>query len=253
MAFYKSYFLVNVFFNICTIITLFLILSFNKLFRLAEKQVNYIILIAVFFICISQYVITPYDAISYFVIAISFPFITAIISKPQILNLSILLLIIIVATLTRESSAIILAIYGAFIVYFWNDLKNKKNHVLILTSCIIAYLSVYLGLRMYFGFENGLYQQDTEVMNLNFFDRKNQVGLLFFVASLIIIFLLAESRRNSKLFSVFLIFCIPYIAFCWFTGVFFEIRLWIPVILPGFLFINLSLEKLSINKITEGN
>lgn len=246
-AFYLTYFLVNVIFNILSSIVIFLTFSNRKIFSLPEKMVNIYTLIAIFLTGFTLYVITPYDALSYFLIMLGCNFILQLLLKPSVITFLFLLFTLCICTITRESSAILLSFFAALLFIFQVSLPKKLYYFRLLFLSVLSYLLVYIFLRIRLGFGNGFYQSGI-IMYLNNLTNLNPIiGGLFFIVAAYFIHSFAEKNENRKLFFTFLIFCSPYLFFCWFTGIFFETRLWIPVLLPALVLINIDFNKLKEN------
>lgn len=254
-GFYFTYFLINCFFNILTVIIFLLTLSNRKLFSLPDKMVNIFTLFATLLVGFTLYVVTPYDALSYFLILVCCSIILQLIIKPSVTAYLIFLLILAVATFTRESSAIALAFYAALIFVFRKKLQNKLSHFWFLAGAIAWFLTCYFALRIRLGFSNGFYQSNTIMYLFNLTDMSAIAGGLFFIILIYSIYTFSQLKENRLLFSAFLLFSAPYLFLCWYTGIFFETRLWIPVLLPALLLINIDTEKikLQINPETENN
>jgi len=175
---------------------------------------------------ITQYVVVPYDTLSYFFLSIAAFLILK--NKQKVWEIIILSIVVILATLTRETASLILAFYFAF--NYKEILKKtelfkinqKQRELLIITLC---FLCTYFGLRFALGFENGIYK---EITLINITNILSILSILFFVSIFILIVI---TKVKTKETFIFLLATLPYTLALLAISILWEIRLWVPVIL----------------------
>ena len=185
------------------------------------------VLFMCFLIGISQYVVVPYDTLSYFLLCIAV--ILSIYDNGTLWNLLGLCTVVILATLTRETAAFILSFY--FAINYKTILtkpttfkiNQKQGVLLIITACFIF---TYVALRWVFGYDHAIYE--TVVLSKNINQPNAILGMLFFISIALIIFI---TKAVTKEFSVFFVVTCPYVLFVLLFAEAWEIRLWTPLIL----------------------
>jgi hypothetical protein len=224
--FYSAYFYMNTFFLCLTSMLLLIIMGAHRKNR-DFMMVDLPVLFMCFLIGISQYVVVPYDTLSYFFLSTAV--ILIINDNGTLWNLLGLCIVIILATLTRETAAFILSFYFAInyktILTPPTTLKiNRKQSDLIVIT--VYFLSTYIGLRWVFGYDHAIYEAFVLSKNLDRPD--SMLGILFFISIALIIFI---TKAVQKEISVFFIVTFPYVLFIWLFADAWEIRLWTPLIL----------------------
>ncbi|MGZ9235610.1 MAG: hypothetical protein ACXW4E_08805, partial [Anaerolineales bacterium] len=137
-------------------------------------------------------------------------------------------MIVILATLTRETSAFILAFYFAINhkALLTRPTKGKLNQeqleFLVVSIC---FLCTYVGLRLLLGYEHAIYQAFLFSRNMNL--SNSLFGMLFFASMALIII----TGAITKEISIFLVITLPYAVFIFLFAEPWEIRLWMPIIL----------------------
>jgi hypothetical protein len=225
--FYYAYFFMNTFFLCLTCITLVVSLS-----RYATNNnflhIDLPILFLAVFMSFSQFVITPYDTLSYFFLALAMS--VTLHPAPSWRSNTVLGLVVVLATLTRETAALILAFY--FAVHYKDIVKkpvtrffNTRQLTLLLVT--VLFISTYWILRWKLGMEDATHKHFRLFRNFSD-DPLPIVGTIFFPALLCLFFTDNTARKTLKRF---LLASTPY----WLAMLFFaypwEIRLWVPVIL----------------------
>jgi hypothetical protein len=222
--FYSAYFYLNTFFLCLTCITLFIVLGglINNDFMAVDLPLMFMCCL----MTITQYVVVPYDTLSYFFLSIAAFLILK--NKQKVWEIIILSIVVILATLTRETASLILAFYFAF--NYKEILKKtelfkinqKQRELLIITLC---FLCTYFGLRFALGFENGIYK---EITLINITNILSILSILFFVSIFILIVI---TKVKTKETFIFLLATLPYTLALLAISILWEIRLWVPVIL----------------------
>jgi hypothetical protein len=219
--FYYAYFLLNTTFLVATCSTL--VAAFS---RFAEKKDFFHIDVPVFFLALlmsfAQFVITPYDTLSYFFLALAF--LPCMKTQPTALDHALMTAVMVLATLTRETAALILAFYCTVHhrQIFSKTLSPEKIRLLVMT---LLFLVTYWLLRWQFGMEDATHRTFRLLRNFSN-DPLPIIGGLFFPAVLALFFTDNSAKNYLK---IFLWTSLPYwlamfaVAYPW------EIRLWVPI------------------------
>ncbi|MET3038042.1 hypothetical protein ABXT08_18230 [Chryseobacterium sp. NRRL B-14859] len=243
--FYHGLFLMNsVFFLGCSLI-LDRIFKFKVLNILLQENSRRIIhLLSVFFIVITQYAPTNCDTIALFC------YLTGVFLTLKYLhthrNIFFYLLIGLTAlsTLVRETACLNIAFFAA--VFFNIDQLKKRNYQIVwqIIPLVIAFLVPYLGLRTM------LEQKETTFVegfyiNRNFSSPFNLAGLVFAVIVFYFIYQLCNRKENRLVFGKYLFFSIPYLLMITLVGLFWEVRLFLPLILTGIIIVYHQFKKIA--------
>ena len=136
----------------------------------------------------------------------------------------ILSVVVFLATITRESAALILSFYAT--IYLLRNGISIKKDLLHLLLVISVFLITYIGLRVEYGIVNSIYNNLTIG---DFLKIQNIISLVFFIVFILIFNTNINKFKNSFLF---LFLSAPYIVAIFLTGILFESRLWIPLLIP---------------------
>lgn len=220
---YTAYFLHNTFFLCLTCCALFFLFA-----AAVPERAAWIADLTVVLLClmmaITQYVVVPYDTMSYFFMAVGFV-LTYRRQRPA--TLIALCAVVVLGTLTRETSALIVAFYAA--VHHEPLLKRPfrmSAHHVALALLVIGFVSTYAGMRLVFGADQAFFKDFQLAYNLG--NPFGLAGLFFFVAVLAILMAGGPGRREGALF---LLASVPYVLFVLATAILWEIRLWVPIFL----------------------
>ena len=222
-AFYSAYFFNTLIFFILTGLTLCFVFKLNRVsaFEQADMPVMTIVLL----IAITQYIIVPYDTLSYFFLALAMLLTTA--EKSTYAKTIILVITALLAAYTRETALLIISFYGAFHARkllakpFTQLIREKVTFILL----CLAFACVYIGLRFQLGFEQGLLQDFRLLKSLN---PISMLGVVFVGGFLISLFFTPKVTTEMK---VFLLLSLPYIGMILLAGRPQELRLWVPLIM----------------------
>lgn len=224
LVLYTAYFLHN---------TFFLCLACVVLTRLFEKLAppgsvwigDLSVLFLTLLMTITQYVIVPYDTLTYLLMALA---VSLIFSEPKRGTLVLLGVVVVLATLTRETSALLLSFYFALHHrrLLARPLRWSPQHK-TLTFLVATFLLTYVGLRLVLGAEEKALFEDVQLME-NLTGPLALAGLLFALAVTAVLALNEPARREGL---VFLLASSPYLLVIVATARLWEIRLWVPVFL----------------------
>lgn len=223
---YLSFFLLNTFFLVLTSAVMVLITETKNFVATSSEKILFTA-VAVFTIGLSQFVIVPYDISSYFFLVLFFLFLLRYLEKNSSRNLIILVLMMAVSTLNRESSALSLALAGTLL---YSKFGLKKETLIPVAVLAMTFILTYFGMRVM----NGSFTtNDGNLLFQNFSQPKNILGLLFWAVFFVLPLMLAKDRNAIKNIIVFHLLSIPYIAMCFYAGILYEIRLYIPLFLTS--------------------
>lgn len=229
--FYHSTFLINVFFFILTSVILNNILKLKPVALLVNDNVKRMVhLIAVFFIVIMQYVPTNCDSVAIFFYVLGIFFTLKYLENKKLTDLIILGVVIIISTFVRETACLNIAFFAAVFIDF-EELK-KKNFVFIkeIAFLVVCFVLPYIGLRMMIhqsaSFVEGIY------LVKNFTSPYNLTGLLFGVLSIYFSYTFSDAGGRI-IIRKYLFFSLPYLIMITLVGLFWETRLFMPLIVTG--------------------
>lgn len=235
LSFYFAYFVVNSSFAILSSLLFFLVLSRN-IFDQSQTKAILTTLIFNITVPIFQYVLVPYDYSSYFFnLLIIWLYFKSKSNNSITLNF-LMLISIILATLNRETSALSVSFILTFEYLTANNIQIAIRKTIL---PIVAFLSTYLFLRIYYGFETGVMQKFTLFLNL--VSPLNLFGIFTGLFSVYILYYFSQNSLSVRSMKLYLIFSLPYIITSMVGGITYEIRLWAP------LLINLSIILLYFN------
>lgn len=244
--FYHSTFLINVFFFILTSIVLDRILKLKPVELLANQRVRRMVhLIAVFFVVILQYVPTNCDciAIFFYVWGMFFTLQYSEHRKPtDLIGLSI---IIFISTFIRETACLNIAFFAAVFIDFEN--LKKRNFVFVkeIIFLVIAFVLPYIGLRLiiqqHASFVEGIY------LIKNFTSPFNLMGLLFGILSIYFSYSFSDEVGKAMIIK-YLFFSAPYLIMITLVGLFWETRLFMPLLLTGIVMASYQFKNIISSK-----
>lgn len=219
--FYHSYFLLNTFFLCLTIATLYLIFRLPA-FDVKAREADPWLMIVAFLIVLTQFVILPYDTLSYFLLCLS----AYMMLHPKTgWTLPALTVIVVLAALTRETAALTLALYAA--LYTRRQAVPCAVTLPGLGLLIGSFVATYVGLRMAYGWNHGVGDGILLFHNL---EPRALVGMGFLVTLGVLVFGQAPVSRRRTLVA-FLLFSAPYLFSIVVTGYLFEVRLGVPILI----------------------
>ncbi|MGZ5196388.1 MAG: hypothetical protein ACXWVZ_00385 [Kaistella sp.] len=225
---YLSFFLLNTFFLVLSSAVLVLITE-TKNFVATSPEKLLLTAVAILAVVLSQFVIVPYDISSYFFLLLFYYVLLGYLQKNSPQTLIILGSIMLVSTLNRESSALSLALAATLL---FSKFGLKKETLVPVAVLGITFLAAYLGMR----FMNETFStNDGNLFAQNFSDPKNILGLIFWLVFFVFPLLLAKDKRSVNNILIFHVLSLPYIFMCFYTGILYEIRLYIPLFLTSAL------------------
>lgn len=227
--FYHSIFLINIVFFLGSSLVLDKILNLKpNLFASDPRLRKLLHLLGVFMMVIVQYVPTNCDSIAVFFFLVGIFFSLKFSKLRQNRDLLILCGVVFVSTLVRETACLNIAFFGAlFFDYRSFRIKDFPFYKEIL-MLIAAFIIPYVGLRLIIAQETSLAEGFYLVQN--FSSPFNLAGLIFGMVLLYFIYqFCGVAERN--IFKSFMILSIPYLGMVTFVGLFWETRLFLPLLL----------------------
>ena len=223
---YLSFYLLNTGFLVLSGFVMTLITE-TKSFIATESEKISLIIIALFTIAISQFVIVPYDVSSYFFLLVFFFFLIKYLEKSTPLYLLILGVLMVISTLNRESSALSLSLMATVL---YKKKKKKKETIVPIAVLGFIFISVYLGMRV---MSENFSTNDGNLFTENFSQPKNFLGMLFLLIFFLFTLILAKDKKAVRMILIFHFLSLPYILMCIYTGILYEIRLYVPLFLTA--------------------
>ncbi|SIP93340.1 hypothetical protein SAMN05880574_102160 [Chryseobacterium sp. RU37D] len=242
--FYHTTFLINVFFFVLTSVVLDLILKLKPVEFLLNGNVSRMMhLIAVFFVVIMQYVPTNCDCIAMFFYVWGMFFTLKYLQNRKPSDLIGLSVIIFISTFIRETACLNIAFFATVFIDFNNIKERNFAFVKETIFLIIAFVLPYIGLRLI------IHQQASFVEGIylvkNFTSPYNLMGLLFGFLSVYLSYHFCD-ETGKIMIKKYLFFASPYIIMITLVGLFWETRLFMPLILTGIVTASYQFKKYHI-------
>ncbi len=232
-VFYHSIFLINSFFFVLSSIVLNSIFKFKPVKILLNSKIRVLVhLLAVFFIVIVQYVPTNCDCIAVFFYLLGIWLSLKYYHQKKSSDFILLCITVFVSTLVRETSCLNIAFFAAISVNFEKMragfFRDIKGIVFLTGSFIIPYVGLKLMIPQDTSFFEGVYIAE------NFTSPFNLAGLFFGMLGLYLTFRLCDFH-GKLILKKYLFFTLPYLVMITLVGLFWETRLFLPLILSGFI------------------
>jgi hypothetical protein len=217
-SFYAAYFIQNTIFLVCACFVLYLILANQTPFDISSVSLSHII--GTFLMVITQYVISPYDTLSYFLILGSF----FLILRPFRFSYIILLSVLILSTLARESSALALSFY--FACHFKKIMGLNPKELWELGGLVGTFFATYILIRLCLGTDSAQMLYRSVTLKHNFTDPHAVLGIVMMP---VVAYLICAGSRNLERCLVFILASLPYLLAMLVIALGWETRLWVPV------------------------
>lgn len=213
--FYAAYFIQNTVFLILASIVLWMLL--RSLAPAHVEAVLYLLVMGVLLMTITGYVVCPYDSLSYFLILLSF----YLILRPFPLSYWLLLLVLAISTLTRESSALTMSFFFAH--HFRELIKPGSKARWELAGLVVVYCFAYLSIRLLLPSGTMVFQSIEFAHNLQGCNLAGDLALP------IVAFLICSGSTNLTRCLIYILAGAPYVVAIMLVGITWEMRLWVPV------------------------
>lgn len=238
-TFYLTYFITATVFTIFTALALLYLFDTAQLYEMTDSRKIFITSALLLLIGFTQFVITPYDNIGYFLLVSTGLLFVKFLQTRHWTWLVLLNVAIILSTLNRESALVSLSFMAA--VYFSHYGFNLR-WVRFMIVPVACYLLTWIGLRLYFN--DGGPGMATEGLkfwrNLDIRQASNLMGFLFAIVTFYFVLNIADKPMNRKLVWNFLLMASPYILMIPVIGIMIELRLWMPIIVGAVLLSQLN-------------
>ena len=234
---YFSFYLLNTFFLVLSSMILVFITE-TKNFIATNSEKILMVSVAVFAMVFSQFVIVPYDLSSYFFLLLFYFFFIRYLEKNLVSILVLLILIMVISTLNRESSALSLSLAATLLYEKFGLKKEMLRPSLIL---IITFVTVYFGMRF---LNESFSTNDGNLLIQNFTQPKNILGLLFWIIFFAFTLQISTDEKSKRTILIFHLLSFPYLLMCFYTGIIYEIRLYVPIFLTSLLLAKTELSRI---------
>lgn len=234
VVFYKSLFLLNTIFMLMTTILAYSLFKDNRFFHLSSLEGSSLTLVLAFIIGITQFSVNPYDCSAYFFLVSAIYISLLYVDKPLPRYLLWFCVLTSIASLNRETAVLGLSFFATLCLSCFG-LKQRRTYIAILLP-LFCYLSIYIVLRLIYGFDHATHHDMVLLLNLRFFHR-NISGFAFWLTAIGLFVALAKAY-NRRLIFLFLAFSLPYIVMVWYAAYIFESRLAVPLVI-GSMFLSL--------------
>ncbi|WP_326986642.1 hypothetical protein [Chryseobacterium sp. MP_3.2] len=225
---YLSFYILNTFFLVLSsMILVFITEARNFIATNSEKIL--MISIAIFASVFTQFVIVPYDISSYFFLLLFYYFFLKYLENNSVSILVLLMGLMVISTLNRESSALSLSLAATLL---YEKFGLKKEMIKPLLTLTVTFVGVYFGMRF---LNESFSTNDGNLLAQNFTDPKNMLGILFWIIFFVFTIFLSKDEKTKRNILIFHLFSIPYIIMCFYSGIIYEIRLYIPIFLTSLL------------------
>jgi len=176
-TFYFTYFIMALLFSILTSVFLLLIFDSGPFFNMSEPQKIFIPAFLILFIGLTNFVITPYDNLSYFFLTLAIFGFLKYLQSAKWTHYILVCAVILLATLNRESSLLILSFMAGIYIsaYKIQDFRWIRKMVVPVFCFIIPYVA----LRSFLGGDPEVSEGSKLLANLSIFKISKLSGFLF--------------------------------------------------------------------------
>lgn len=219
---YVSYFLLNTFFLTATSCVLYACLRSSPMRGSAQEKHLWLVFL-IFLMVMTQYIVNPYDATAYFFLATS---ILLMLRTRGPMMLAGLAVVVVVAALNRETAAITISLFATLCVV--RKRLFTRESLVGLALLIGAFLLPYILLRVVLGWDHAVGAGIDVIGELH--QHNSYVGILLTLC----LFGIVTSYQGAAQWRVMWIFLgisAPYILLVILTGIWFEVRLCVPLII----------------------
>ncbi|MBW8522414.1 hypothetical protein K0U91_08000 [Chryseobacterium chendengshani] len=233
--FYHGLFLTNGFFLILCSLLLDIILRYKAIDLLININIRRMIhLLLIFFIVITQYTPSNCDTIALCCYLTGVLLTLKYFHSEKMIFFYTLILLIALSTLVRETACLNIAFFASVFFSVKEFKQRNYNFILKIIPLIIAFLLPYLSLRVILDREQTSFVEGFYI-GKNFSSPFNLAGLLFAAIVLYYMYRLCNRAKNQVVFRKYLFFSLPYLGMITLVGLFWEVRLFLPLIITGAL------------------
>lgn len=226
VSFFLTYFFLACVFSVLTALTLLLLLDHRKIFGPHTAAKDVAVLFFSTLMAFTQFVVTPYDLPGYFFEALAILLFVHHLSSRRFFFFAALCGVIVVATLNRETSLLIISFMAA--VYF-SQAGLKKDWMVKMVVPALCFALPYLYLKLSNTAAPAITDESQLKANFTLTNPWALMGLLF--AAFVFYFCLVTLKNTQpKMIRSFLFFSLPYLLIIPTVGMMVEYRLWMPVL-----------------------
>ncbi|KPE51297.1 hypothetical protein [Chryseobacterium indologenes] len=233
--FYHGLFLMNsIFFLLCSVLldALYRLSSVSVLQNINARRVIH--LLSIFFIVITQYAPTNCDTIALCCYLTGMLLTLKYFHTQKPVYFYLLILLTAFSTFVRETACLNIAFFAAVFVNI-KELKSGNYKVIWkIVPLVLAFIIPYLILRMIVGKETVTFVEGIYI-DRNFSSPFNLAGLIFTVTVLYFIYKLCTNSESRAVFEKYLFFSTPYLLMITMVGLYWEVRLFLPLVLTGII------------------
>ena len=237
---FLSIFYVNTLFLVLTGIVTVLLVNLEEVFSLTPSEKYLMMLLVPLLIDLTQYTVVAYDVSAYFFqLLITFIFLKFYETR-YIFSMIAICLVLILSTLNRESSALSVAFMVAVLI-----LRDGFQMRAFTSMCVFAwaFLGTYACLRL--AIVNNPYNAISLLAGY-LMKYVNVLGILFWLLMGAFVYSLSNTQQNKNLVILFHVLSLPYIITVFYSGILWEMRLYIPLFLGGLFLSRLDTSRFSI-------
>jgi hypothetical protein len=232
---YLAFYILNTFFAVLSAVFMVLITE-TKNFVAANSEKMLMVSTGIFVIGLTQFVIVSYECSSYFFLLLFFFILIRYVNRQSVAKLLFLVFIIMISTLNRESSALSLSLAA---VLFFDKFGLKKKTFIPVLILGISFAAVYFGIR----FSKGNFiTNDGNLLYKNFTQPKGFLGILFWLLFFFLSLMISKNKTAAKNILIFHFFAFPYILMCVYSGILYEVRLYVPIFLTSLFLAKFELK-----------
>lgn len=239
-VFYHSIFLINLVFFIGSSFILDKMLKFNPNLLGSDSRMRKILhLLAVFLMVIVQYIPTNCDSIAIFFFLFGIFFSLKYRKFRKINDLILLCATVFISTFVRETACLNIAFFAALFFDYKNFKLKEFRFYKEIFIVVLAFVIPYIGLRLIIPQEASL--AEGFYLKNNFTSPFNLAGLIFGCVLFYFIYTLC-GIAEKQIFKNFMILSIPYLGMITFVGLFWETRLFLPLLLGVLVISSLNIN-----------
>lgn len=244
--FYHGLFATNTVFFIFSSILINATLKFNAVEVFSNISFRRIIhLLAVFFIVMTQYTPSNCDIIALFCYLIGVFLTLKYSHSNRNTYFYYLIVLIAISTLVRETACLNIAFFAS-VFFSIGDIKRKDyTFIWKIIPLILSFAIPYFGLRVLLKREETSFSEGIYIVS-NFTSPFNLAGLIFSIIGFYFVYKLCVNSESKLVLKKYLFFALPYILMITFVGLFWEVRLFLPLILTGVIVAFYNFKKLYI-------
>lgn len=203
---------------------------FPKLNR--EKRLGIIFFLSII-LALSQYSLSHYDNLAIFLFLVTAFYSVRYLYYHIWYDYVMVCVLLFLSTLNRETACLNISFFATLLLPNLNkEYRKIKIFLKYILPLVICFISPYIILRSIIGEENkgGSYFFESITLVHNLTGINHIIGLLFGLTLLSFILFFASTKENIKLVKQFLLFSAPYILMIFVVGIFWEIRLFVPLL-----------------------